>query len=149
MVNTDSLENKKKEILSNLNESDLKQYLVLLSNNYYKYFKEQLCFEALLIDHPYDKDMLEEILELIVDTVCSKRKQIRIAGDDKPVNVVKSSFMKLDKTHIDYVLSCMKESSPDIRNIKQYILAALYNAPMTIGNYYQAMYNNDHANGLI
>lgn len=117
--------------------------------SYYKYFKEQLCFEALLIDHPYDKDMLEEILELIVDTVCSKRKQIRIAGDDKPVNVVKSSFMKLDKTHIDYVLSCMKESSPDIRNIKQYILAALYNAPMTIGNYYQAMYNNDHANGLI
>ena len=70
-------------------------------------------------------------------------------GDDKPVNVVKSSFMKLDKSHIDYVLSCMKESSPDIRNIKQYILAALYNAPMTIGNYYQAMYNNDHANGLI
>ena len=93
--------------------------------------------------------MLEEILELIVDTVCSKRKQIRIAGDDKPVNVVKSSFMKLDKSHIDYVLSCMKESSPDIRNIKQYILAALYNAPMTIGNYYQAMYNNDHANGII
>ena len=117
--------------------------------SYYEYFKEQLCFEALLIDHPYDKDMLEEILELIVDTVCSKRKQIRIAGDDKPVNVVKSSFMKLDKSHIDYVLSCMKESSPDIRNIKQYILAALYNAPMTIGNYYQAMYNNDHANGLI
>lgn len=117
--------------------------------SYYEYFKEQLCFEALIIDHPYDKDMLEEILELIVDTVCSKRKQIRIAGDDKPVNVVKSSFMKLDKSHIDYVLSCMKESSPDIRNIKQYILAALYNAPMTIGNYYQAMYNNDHANGLI
>ena len=117
--------------------------------SYYEYFKEQLCFEALIIEHPYDKDMLEEILELIVDTVCSKRKQIRIAGDDKPVNVVKSSFMKLDKTHIDYVLSCMKESSPDIRNIKQYILAALYNAPMTIGNYYQAMYNNDHANGLI
>ena len=117
--------------------------------SYYEYFKEQLCFEALIIEHPYDKDMLEEILELIVDTVCSKRKQIRIAGDDKPVNVVKSSFMKLDKSHIDYVLSCMKESSPDIRNIKQYILAALYNAPMTIGNYYQAMYNNDHANGLI
>ena len=117
--------------------------------SYYEYFKEQLCFEALIIEQPYDKDMLEEILELIVDTVCSKRKQIRIAGDDKPVNVVKSSFMKLDKSHIDYVLSCMKESSPDIRNIKQYILAALYNAPMTIGNYYQAMYNNDHANGLI
>ena len=117
--------------------------------SYYTYFREQLCFEALLKDHPYDKDMLEEILELIVDTVCSKRKKIRIAGDDKPINVVKSSFMKLEYSHIDYVLGCMKESSPDIRNIKQYILAALYNAPMTIGNYYHAMYNNDHANGRI
>jgi len=117
--------------------------------SYYEYFKEQLCFDALVNDHPYDRDLLEEILELIVDTVCSNRKQIRIAGDDKPVNVVKSKFMKLDYSHIQYVLHSMKESSPDIRNIKQYILAALYNAPMTIGNYYQAMYNNDHANGLV
>lgn len=117
--------------------------------SYYEYFRERLCFEALLHDHPYDKDKLEEILELIVDTVCSKRKKIRIAGDDKPINVVKSSFMKLDYSHISYVLSCMEECSPDIRNIKQYMLAALYNAPMTIGNYYQAMYNNDHANGLV
>lgn len=117
--------------------------------SYYEYFREQLCFDALINDHPYNRDLLEEILELIVDTVCSNRKQIRIAGDDKPVNVVKSKFMKLDYSHIQYVLHSMKDCSPDIRNIKQYILAALYNAPMTIGNYYQAMYNNDHANGLV
>lgn len=90
-----------------------------------------------------------EIMELILDTVCSKRKTIRIAGDDKPLEVVKSRFMKLDYSHISYVLSCLKENSTQVRNIKQYLLAALYNAPLTISNYYQAMYNNDHANGLV
>lgn len=76
-------------------------------------------------------------------------KTIRIAGDDKPLEVVKSRFMKLDYSHISYVLSCLKENSTQVRNIKQYLLAALYNAPLTISNYYQAMYNNDHANGLV
>lgn len=93
--------------------------------------------------------VLREIMELILDTVCSKRKTIRIAGDDKPLEVVKSRFMKLDYSHISYVLSCLKENSTQVRNIKQYLLAALYNAPLTISNYYQAMYNNDHANGLV
>ena len=92
---------------------------------------------------------VKEIMELILDTVCSKRKTIRIAGDDKPLEVVKSRFMKLDYSHISYVLSCLKENSTQVRNIKQYLLAALYNAPLTISNYYQAMYNNDHANGLV
>ena len=92
---------------------------------------------------------ITEIMELILDTVCSKRKTIRIAGDDKPLEVVKSRFMKLDYSHISYVLSCLKENSTQVRNIKQYLLAALYNAPLTISNYYQAMYNNDHANGLV
>lgn len=57
--------------------------------------------------------------------------------------------MKLDYSHISYVLSCLKENSTQVRNIKQYLLATLYNAPLTISNYYQAMYNNDHANGLV
>lgn len=94
-------------------------------------------------------ESIQEIMELILDTVCSKRKTIRIAGDDKPLEVVKSRFMKLDYSHISYVLSCLKENSTQVRNIKQYLLAALYNAPLTISNYYQAMYNNDHANGLV
>lgn len=100
-------------------------------------------------DNPYDRESIMEIMELILDTVCSKRKTIRIAGDDKPLEVVKSRFMKLDYSHISYVLSCLKENSTQVRNIKQYLLAALYNAPLTISNYYQAMYNNDHANGLV
>ena len=117
--------------------------------SYQQYFNEQLCVDALYSDHPYDRESITEILELILDTVCSKRKTIRIAGDDKPLEVVKSRFMKLDHSHISYVLSCLKENSTQVRNIKQYLLATLYNAPLTISNYYQAMYNNDHANGLV
>lgn len=117
--------------------------------SYRNYFYEQLCLEALFHDHPYEGETINEIFDLIIDTVCSKRKTIRIAGDDKPLNVVKAQFMKLEYSHISYVLSCLKENGTQVRNIKQYMLATLYNAPLTISNYYQAMYNNDHANGLI
>ena len=116
---------------------------------YYEYLYDQLQMDYLYQQHPYEREMLTEIFNLILDTVCSKRKEIRIAGDDKNINVVKSQFMKLDYSHIDYVLSCLKENGTDVRNIKQYLLASLYNAPLTISNYYQAMYNNDHANGLV
>lgn len=116
---------------------------------YKDYLYKQLQMEYLYQMHPNDEEMLTEIFELILDTICSKRKSIRIAGDDKYINVVKSQFMKLDYSHIDYVLSCLKENETDVRNIKQYMLASLYNAPLTISNYYQAMYNNDHANGLV
>lgn len=117
--------------------------------SYYEYLYDQLQMDYLYQQHPYEREILTEIFNLILDTVCSNRKQIRIAGDDKNINVVKSQFMKLDYSHIDYVLSCLKENGTDVRNIKQYLLASLYNAPLTISNYYQAMYNNDHANGLV
>ena len=116
---------------------------------YHDYLYKQLQMDYLYQSHPYEHELLKEIFELILDTVCSKRKQIRISGDDKNINVVKSQFCKLDCSHIDYVMSCLKENGTDVRNIKQYLLASLYNAPLTISNYYQAMYNNDHANGLI
>ena len=116
---------------------------------YRMYFYDRLCLKDLLHAHPYDGEMINEIFNLIVDTVCSKRKEIRIAGDDKPSNIVKSQFMKLEYEHINYVLSCLKENETQVRNIKQYLLAALYNAPLTISSYYQAMYNNDRANGLV
>ncbi|MEQ2822108.1 DUF6017 domain-containing protein, partial [Hominicoprocola fusiformis] len=78
-----------------------------------------------------DHEMLDEITELIVDTVCSARKVIRIAGDDYPAEVVKSRFMKLDSSHVQYVMDCMKDNTTYVRNIKKYLLAALYNAPTT------------------
>ena len=82
-----------------------------------------------------------------MDTCCSKRKTIRIAGDDKPIEVVKSRFMKLTKDHIDYVLICLHKNSTEVRNMKQYLLATLFNAPTTISPYYQAWVNNDMASG--
>jgi hypothetical protein len=88
-------------------------------------------------------ETLEGILELLVDTCCSRRKYIRIAGDDKPKEVVKSRFMKLDSMHIQYVLDCLKENTSDVKNIKQYLLTTLFNAPVTISPYYQNRVNYD------
>ena len=93
--------------------------------------------------------MIDEIYELIIDTVCSHKKTIRIAGDYKPVSIVKSQFMKLDNTHIQFVLDGLKENTTQVRCIKQYLLAALYNAPLTISSYYQALVNHDMATGRI
>lgn len=116
---------------------------------YEKYFMEQLNIEALKQDYPYDREMIDGIMELILDVVCSKRKIICIAGDVKSVNVVKGRFMKLNMEHVRYVMNCMQENTTKIRSIKQYMLAALYNAPATIDSYYRAEVNHDMAEGKI
>lgn len=87
----------------------------------------------------YFKEALElEILELLVETVTSRKRFLRICGEEKPREVVKSRLMKLDSSHIQYILECLKENSTQIRNIKQYLLATLYNAPVTVDSYYSA-----------
>ena len=110
---------------------------------YQNYFLNQLNFDSLLASHPEDEELLREMLELLVDTVCSNRKMIRIAGDDKPFEVVKGKLMKLDSDHIRFVLTCMKENTTQVRNMRQYLLAALYNAPLTMYNYYAARVQHD------
>lgn len=117
--------------------------------SYAHYFVDRLQIEWLKETYPYDRDMIDEIYELIIDTVCSHKKTIRIAGDYKPVSIVKSQFMKLDNTHIQFVLDGLKENTTQVRCIKQYLLAALYNAPLTISSYYQALVNHDMATGRI
>ena len=117
--------------------------------DYERYFREQFQLEFLIQQHPYEEEALNEMLNLVVDTVCSKRKTIRIASDDKPLEVVKSVFMKLDREHISLVLSSMKENTTLIRNMKQYLLAALYNAPLTINNYYSSLVQHHMATGQI
>ena len=97
----------------------------------------------LIQDSHIDREQLDEIAELIVDTVCSARKTIRVAGDDYPAEVVKSRFMKLDSSHVQYVMDCMRDNTTYVRNIKKYLLAALYNAPVTIGNYYSSLVQHD------
>lgn len=110
---------------------------------YQEYFARQLGFDALIAGHPDDEDMLREMLELLVDTVCSKRRFIRIAGDDKPAEVVKAQLMKLNSDHLRFVLMCLKENTTQVRNIRQYLLATLYNAPMTMHSSYAARVQHD------
>ena len=104
---------------------------------------ENIEYRHLVQNNQIDRERLDELVELIVDTVCSARKTIRIAGDDYPAEVVKSRFMKLDSSHIEYVLSSMQENTTYVRNIKKYLLAALYNAPSTISSYYTSLVNHD------
>ena len=100
-------------------------------------------YDILREDNTVNRDQLDEIAELIVDTVCSARKTIRIAGDDYPAEVVKSRFLKLDSSHVQYVIDCMKNNTTYVRNIKKYLLAALYNAPATINSYYSSLVQYD------
>ncbi|MBQ9612280.1 MAG: replication initiator protein A [Lachnospiraceae bacterium] len=111
--------------------------------SYERYFREHLYIDDLKQSYPYDHGRIDEILELLVDTVCSTAKTIRCAGEDRPAEVVKSRFMKLDYGHIQYVLDCIHDNTTDIRNIKAYMLTTLYNAPITIDHYYQVKVNHD------
>ena len=110
---------------------------------YQEYFFRQFNFDALIAGHPDDEDMLREMFELLVDTVCSKRRFIRIARDDKPAEVVKAQLMKLNSDHLRFVLMCLKENTTQVRNIRQYLLATLYNAPMTMHSSYAARVQHD------
>lgn len=105
--------------------------------------RENICYDTLLHDMPYDQDRIDEIVELIVETVCSTRKYLRVAGEDYPAEVVKSRLLKLDSEHIKFVFDCLQENTTKVRNIKQYLLTTLFNAPTTIGNYYSALVNHD------
>ena len=111
--------------------------------NYRELILENIEYDYLCRDDRLDRDMLNELVELMVDTVCSRRKIISIAGDDYPAEVVKSRFLKLNSSHIEYVLDRMRENTTYVRNIKKYLLAALYNAPATIDSYYASLVNHD------
>ena len=110
-----------------------------------EYFSRSLEIELLLRLYPDDEDTLYQIVNLLVDTCATKRKTLRIAGDDKPAEVVRSRFMKLNADHIRFVLKCLAENSSPIRNMKQYLLASLYNAPTTMQLSYQNQTNHDLA----
>ena len=111
-----------------------------------KYFSQSLEVELLLRLCPDDEDIIYQIVDLLVDTCATKRKMLRIAGDDRPAKVVRSRFMKLNADHIKFVLKCLAENSSPIRNMKQYLLASLYNAPTTMQLSYQNQTNHDLAN---
>ena len=111
------------------------------------YFYQALEVELLFRLHPDDEDTIYQIVDLLVDTCSTKRKMLRIAGDDKPAELVRSRLKKLNADHIRFVLGCLSETTVPVRNMKQYLLASLYNAPTTMSLYYQNKTNHDFARG--
>ena len=111
--------------------------------SYRELILENIEYDILVQNERIDRDRLDELVELMVDTVCSRREMIRIAGDDYPAEVVKSRFLKLNSSHIEYVLDRMRENTTYVRNIKKYLLAALYNAPVTMDSYYTSLVSHD------
>lgn len=114
---------------------------------YRKIIKENIEYDILIINNPLEKIRIDEIVELITETVCTSREYLTIAGDDYPAELVKSKFLKIDSEHIEYVLDSLRKNTSDVRNIKKYMLAVLFNAPSTIDSYYSALVNHDMYGG--
>lgn len=141
---------------SNIQQSSTEESIPILSNQmgtdemlkreqYRELLKENIEYDILTENHCLDRERIDELLELMTDTVCTNRKTLRIAGDDYPAEVVKSKLLKLNSMHIEYVLECVAKNTTEVRNIKKYLLAALYNAPATIDSYYTSLVSHDMA----
>ena len=106
---------------------------------------ENIDYDVLASDPHVDREQLDEIVELVQETVCSTRSRIRVAGNDYPTEVVRSKLLKLNSEHIRFVMDCLKQNTTRIRNIRQYLLAMLFNAPSTMNSYYAALVAHDMA----
>ena len=143
-ANTDSIPSFREPIPAEPSEANRSEGV---SEREYEDYRELICqnidYDILVAQNPFDKDSIDEIVELMLEVICARRKFTRVAGTDFPHEVVRSRFLKLNSEHIQFVLSCMKENTTRVRNIKQYLLTVLYNAPTTIRNYYTALVNHD------
>lgn len=116
--------------------------------NYRELILENIEYDCLKQRYPLYLDDLNEIVELLVETVCAKRKTTQISGADFPHEIVRSRFLKLDSSHIEFVMDCLQKNTTQVRNIKQYLLAVLFNAPTTMNNHFTSLVNHDmHAGG--
>ena len=106
---------------------------------------ENIDYDVLVSDPRVDREQLDEIAQLVQETVCSTRSRIRIAGNDCPAGVVRAKLLKLNSEHIRFVMDCLKQNTTRIRNIRQYLLTALFNAPSTMNSYYTALVAHDLA----
>lgn len=113
---------------------------------YRQIIKENIDYDVLSVNLNRDAAMLDEIVDLMTETVCTQKSSLVIAGDTYPAAIVKSKLLKLTSEHIEYVIDCMRENTSDIRNIKKYLLATLFNAPSTIDSYYTTKVHHDMAN---
>ena len=106
---------------------------------------ENIDYDVLADDPQVDREQLDEIVDLVQETVCSTRSRIRVAGNDYPAEVVRAKLLKLNSEHIRFVMDCLKQNTTRIRNIRQYLLAMLFNAPSTMNSYYTALVAHDMA----
>ena len=111
--------------------------------------RENIEYDTLVQDPRQDKEQLDEVVELIAETLCSRRQTIVVAGDEYPAEMVKEKLLRVNSMHIGYVFDCLKQNTTYVRNIKKYLLASLFNAPSTMGSYYSALVNHDmYGDGL-
>ncbi|MBQ8525707.1 MAG: helix-turn-helix domain-containing protein [Clostridia bacterium] len=114
---------------------------------YREIIKENIDYDILVINNKFEVARIDEIVELMAETVCTSKEYLTIAGDEYPAELVKSKFLKIDAGHIEYVIECLKNNTTDVRNIKKYLLAVLFNAPSTMDSYYSARVNHDMYGG--
>ena len=112
-------------------------------DTYRELIRENIRYGDFVRERPWDAGQLDEMVELIVEAICSKRETIRVSGNDISQTVVKSRLLKLDAEHICFVFDCLNHNTTQIKNIKQYLLTTLYNAPVTMENHYAAQVNHD------
>ena len=144
-LNTDQVITQERNTLSKNNQSFNLDGMDRMDerNRYEEIIRQNLDYDILCQDSKFDKDRFQEMIDIMLDAVCSTAPTIRINGEDMPQQVVKSRFLKLNSSHIEYVFEVMNKNPSDIRNIKAYLLTALYNASLTIDNYYSALVNHD------
>ena len=106
---------------------------------------ENIEYDTLIQNPRIDREQLDEIVDILLETVCTNRKSIRVAGDDYPAELVKAKFLKLGSHHIEFVMDCLRDNTTKVRNIKQYLRAMLFNAPSTINSYYASLVAHDMA----
>ena len=112
---------------------------------YRELIQENIGYDNLVRERSYDVGQLDEMVELMVEAICSPKETIRVAGTDFPQAAVKSRLLKLDEEHIRFVFDCLQENTTQVKNIKQYLLTVLFNAPATIANHYAARVSHDLA----
>ena len=135
--NTDSFPSKKNTNRSEVTAAEMRKYREIIAQN--------ISYDLLCREYPHQREQLTEILDLLTETVCTTRQTVRVAGNNFPAEVVKGRLMTLTTEHIRFVLGCLSRNTTKIRNIRQYLLTTLYNAPTTIDNYYAAMVSHDLA----
>ncbi len=141
--------NRNKNNINNIDLNETESYLILSTGGrcdemrYEDIIRQNIALDILLERNPYDRELLEGIYDLILETIQSLSESMVIASDRYPTTFVRNKFLKLDASHVEYVLECFKGNTTKVKNIKKYLLAALFNAPTTISGYYQAEVNHD------